>query len=55
MHDPKEILHGLKCILGAPFCACIQNLHNCKLLSSFSGFRSKNTTYGTLASGLHMQ
>ena len=50
-----EVLHALKCVLGAseaPFCACIQYIHTCKLPSLFSGFRSKSTTYGALASGL---
>ena len=43
-----EILHALKCVLGAseaPFRACIQYIHTCQLASSFSGFRSKSTTY----------
>ena len=50
-----EILHALKCVLGAPdalFRACTQYIYTCKLLSSISGFRSKSTTYKALASGL---
>ena len=49
------ILHALKCVLGAPealYCACTQYIYTCKLLSSISGFRSKRTTYGALASRL---
>ena len=53
-----EILHALKCVLGAPealFRACTQyTVHiyrSCKLPFSISGFRSKSTTYGALASG----
>ena len=49
-----EVLHALKCVLGAseaPFCACIQSIHTCKLPSSFSSFRSKTMTYRALASG----
>ena len=37
-----EILHALKCVLGAAeasFLACIQYIHTCKLSSLFSGFR----------------
>ena len=48
-----EILHALKCILGAPealFRARTQYIYTCKLPSSISGFRSKNTMYGALAS-----
>ena len=48
-----EILHALKCVLGAseaPFRACIQYI-NTYLASSFSGFRSKSTTYWALVSG----
>ena len=52
-----ESLHSLKCVLEAseaPFHACIQYKHTCKLPPSFSGFRSKITMYGILASsGLH--
>ena len=51
-----EILHALKCVLGAPealFRACTQYIYTCKLPSSISGFRSKSATYGALASGLH--
>ena len=43
-----EILHALKCVLGAseaPFRAYIQYIHTCKLSSLLSGFRSKSTTY----------
>ena len=50
-----EILHALKCVLGAPealFRACTQYIYICKLPSSISGFRSKSTTYRALASGL---
>ena len=48
-HTPPkiEILHALKCVLGAseaPFRACIQYMHICKLPSSFSGFRLKSAT-----------
>ena len=42
-------------VLGAPealFHTCTQSIYTCKLPSSISGFRSKNTTYGALASGL---
>ena len=46
-----EILHALKCVLRAPFCACIQYIPTCLFPSLFSGFRSKSTTYGALASG----
>ena len=52
---PQEILHALKCVLGALealFRACTQYMYACKLLSSISGFRSKSTTYVALASGL---
>ena len=57
-HAPKnfENLHALKCVLGAPealFHACTQYIYTCKLPSSISGFRSKSTTYGALASELH--
>ena len=48
-----EVSHALKCVLEAseaPFCACIQYIHTCKLPSSFSSFRSKSTTYGALRS-----
>ena len=51
-----EILHALKCVLGAPEApshACTQYIYLCKLLSSISGFRSKSTMYGAPASGLH--
>ena len=51
-----EILHALKCVLGAPealFHACTQYMYTCKLPSSISGFKSKSMTYGALASGLH--
>ena len=50
-----EILHALKCVLRdseVPFCACIQYIPTCQLPSLFSGFRSKSTTYGALASSL---
>ena len=50
-----EILHALKCVLGAPealFCACTQYIYTCKLPSSISGFRLKSATYGALGSGL---
>ena len=50
-----EILHVLKCVLGAPealFRACTQYIYTCKLLCSISGFRSKSMMYGALASGL---
>ena len=51
-----KILNALKCFLGvseAPFCACIQCIHTCKLPSLFSGFRSKCMTYmGYIASEL---
>ena len=50
-----EILHALKCVLGAPealFRAWTQYIYNCKLPSSISGFRSKSTMYGDLASEL---
>ena len=49
-----EVLHALKRVLGAseaPFQAlCMHTVHTytCKLPSSFSGFRSKSTTYGAL-------
>ena len=36
-----EILHALPCALGAsgaPFHACIQYVHTCKLPSLFGGF-----------------
>ena len=54
---PQEILHALKGVLGAPealFRACTQYIYvyTCKSLSSISGFRSKSTTYGALASRL---
>ena len=52
--DRFEILHALKCVLGAsevPFRACIQYIPTCQLPSLFSGFRSKSTTYEALASG----
>jgi len=52
-----EILHSLKCVLGAPmavFHACIQYIYTCKWLSSISGFRSKSTTYRALASRLQL-
>ena len=48
-----EILHALKCVLGAPealFRACTQYIYTCKLPSSISGFRWKNTTHGAVAS-----
>ena len=38
-----EILHALKCVLGAPevlFCACTKYTYTCKLQSSIRGFRS---------------
>ena len=38
----SEILHALKCVLGAPealFHACTQYIYTCKLPSSISGFR----------------
>ena len=47
-----EILHALKCVLRAseaPFHACIQYIHTCRLPSSFSGSRSKSMTYRALA------
>ena len=50
-----EILHALKCVLGAPeapFRASTQYIYTCKLPSSISCFRSKSATYGALASGL---
>ena len=50
-----EILHALKCVLGAPeavFRARTQYIYTCKSPSSISGFRSKSTTYGAVASGL---
>ena len=37
-----EILHALKCVLGAseaPFRACTWYIYTCKLPSSISGFR----------------
>ena len=46
-----EILHGLKCVLGASFRACIQYINTYQLPSSFSSFRSKSMTYGALVSG----
>ena len=39
--------------LGAPE-ALSQYIYTCKLPSSVSGFRSKSTTYGALASKLHL-
>ena len=42
---PQEILHALKCVLGAPeslFRAHTQHIYTCKLPSSISGFRSKS-------------
>ena len=42
-----EILHALKCVLGAseaPFQACIQFINTYQLTSLFSGFRLKSTT-----------
>ena len=45
---PQEILHALKCVLGAseaPFHTCIQYIHNCQLQFLFSGFRSKSMMY----------
>jgi len=50
-----EILHALKCVLGAPealFRACTQHIYICNLPSSISGFSLKSTTYGALASRL---
>ena len=50
---PRKFLHALKCVLGAPealFRACIQHIYTCKLPSSISGFSSKSTMYGALAS-----
>ena len=47
-----EMLHALKCVLGAPevlFRACTQYIYICNLPSSISGFRSKSTTYEALA------
>ena len=49
-----EILHALKCVLGAPealFRECTQYIYTCKLPSSISGFRLESTTCGALASG----
>ena len=46
-----EILHALKCVLGAsqvPFCTCIQYIPTCQLPSLLSG---SSTTYGALPSG----
>ena len=40
---PQEILHALKCVLGASeasLCACLQYIYTCKLLSLFTSFRS---------------
>ena len=51
----QEVLHALKCVLGASeasFCACIQYIYTCKLLSLFSSFRLKSMTYWALASGV---
>ena len=53
---PQEVLHALKCILGASeasFCTCTQYIYTCKLLSLFSSFRLKSMTYWALASGVH--
>ena len=50
-----EILHALKCVLGAPealFRACTQHIYTCNLPSLISGFRLKSTTYGALTSRL---
>ena len=50
-----EILHAVKCVLGAPetlFRACTQCIYTCKFPSSISGSRSKSMTSGALASGL---
>ena len=50
-----EILHALKCVLGAseaPFCAFTQYI-TCKLLPPISSFRLKSTTYGALGSRQH--
>ena len=52
---PQEVLHALKCVLGASeasFCAYIQYIYTCKLLSLFSSFRLKSMTYWALARGL---
>ena len=38
-------------LLEAPFRACIQYIHTCKLPSSFSSFRLKSTMYVALVSG----
>ena len=54
---PQEVLNALKCVLGASeasFCACIQYIYTCKLVSLFSSFRSKSMTYWALTSGLCM-
>ena len=48
-----EILHALKCVLGAsevPICACIQYIPTCQLPSLLNGFRLKSMKYGALAS-----
>ena len=48
--------HALKCVLGALealFHVCTQYIYTCKLPSLISGFRSKSTTYGAVASELH--
>ena len=50
-----EILHFLKCVLGAPealFRAYTQYIYTRKLPSLISGFRWKSMTYGAQASGL---
>ena len=41
-----EILHALKCVLGAPeafFCELTQYIYTCKLPPSISGFRLKGS------------
>ena len=45
-----EILHALKCVLGAPgalFRACTQYIYTCKLPSSISGSDQKVRCTGT--------
>ena len=45
-----EILHALKCVLGASEVPFHEYIYTSQLPSSFSRFRSKSTTYRTLAS-----
>ena len=42
-----EVLHAVKCVLGAPeaYCACTQHIYTCRLPYSISGFKSTSTTY----------